>query len=123
MPERDPAPGRGPAAPGHAERRAFVRLACDLEATCRPVNHSQAVGWPAQVGNISCGGLGLLMRHRLRPGTDLAVELRDGSGRPLRTVLVRVVHTTAVLAEGATCWLLGCALDQPLTDEEFQALR
>jgi hypothetical protein len=122
MPERDSAPDQEPAAT-LTERRAFVRLASDLEATCRPVNHSQAVGWPGRVGNISRGGLGLLMRHRLRPGSELAIELRDSGGKPLRTVVVRVVHATAVLAEGNACWLLGCAFGEPLTEEEFQALR
>src|SRR3954447_3784289 len=112
MPERDSAPSQEPAAATAAtaaERPAFIRLASDLEATCRPANHSQEVGWPGRVGNISRGGLGILILHRLRPGSELAVELRDPSGRPLRTVRVRVVHASAVIDEGNTCWLLGCA--------------
>jgi hypothetical protein len=122
MPERDSAPSQEPAAATAAERRAFVRLASDLEATCRPVNHSQEVGWPGRVGDISRGGLGILMRHRLKPGSELAVELRDHTGRPLRTVIVCVAHATAVLADGSSCWLLGCAFYEPLSEEEFQAL-
>jgi hypothetical protein len=35
---------------------------------------------------------------------------------------VRVVHATAVLVEGAHSWLLGCAFDQPLSNDELQGL-
>jgi hypothetical protein len=123
MSARDPAPGPDPSAASHRERRAYVRLASDLAATCRPAGRAQSVSWPGKVRDISLGGVGLLMRHRFRPGTYLAVELRESTGQSLRTVLARVVHATAVSVDGNPCWLLGCAFDEPLSEEEFRALR
>jgi hypothetical protein len=63
------------------------------------------------------------MRHRFRPGTHLTVGLWKADGTFLRDVEVRVVHATAVREDGCPVWLLGCAFDQPLADEEVQALR
>ncbi len=103
------------------ERRAYVRIACDLAATCAAAGQ-RAPGWPARVRDISAGGVGLLLQHRFRPGTFLTVELRDGSGRVLRTARVRVAHATAVRDEAGQRWLLGCAFDHPLTEAEFAAL-
>jgi len=119
MSEHDPTPRSEPPA---GERRAYVRLASALSATCRWGGRSQDVGWPARVRNVSRGGIGLLLRHCFRPGTSLIVELRDEVGRPLGTVSVRVIHATAVAADGGPRWLLGCAFEQSLTDEEWQAL-
>jgi hypothetical protein len=97
-------------------------MASDLAATCRWRGRAPDVGWPGRVRDVSRGGVGLILRHRFRPGTHLTVELRDGVGRPLGTVPVRVVHATAVSADGSACWLLGCAFEESLTEEEFRAL-
>ena len=121
MTERDPAPDPQPAAV-HVERRAYVRLATDLAATCRPAGKEPQVGWPGRVRDISRGGVGLLLRHRFEPGTALSIEIR-GSGRPsLRAVTVRVVHVTPVVDGAAHCWLHGCAFDRPLSAEAVEAL-
>ena len=121
MTDHDPAPDPQPAAV-HAERRAYVRLATDLAATCRPAGKEPTVGWPGRVRDISRGGVGLLLRHRFQPGTALTLEIR-GSGRPhLREVTVRVVHATPVVDGTAQCWLHGCTFDQPLSAEAVEAL-
>lgn len=122
MREPQAAPGGAPSSPVHAERRAFVRLASDLAATCHPAGNGRDVGWPARVKDISQGGVGLFMRHRFRPGTYLAVELRAASGTLLRAVSVRVIHARAVLLDGTPCWHLGCAFEQPLGEEDLAAL-
>jgi hypothetical protein len=123
MSEPEPIPGNEPAVPYRGERRVFVRLTSDLAATCRPAGRRHDVSWPGRLKNISRGGVGLLLRHCFRPGTDLAVELRRPTGAFLCSVKVRVVHATAVFVEGNHLWLLGCAFDQPLSEEELQALR
>jgi hypothetical protein len=105
------------------ERRTFVRLASNLAVNCRRTGRFLEPGWLGTVRNISRGGVGLLLKHRFQRGTELTIELWNGMGELLRTVRVRVVHATAVLADGIDCWLLGCAFDQPLSDEEFQSLR
>lgn len=122
MTDHEPSPGREPATSLQVERRAYVRLSSDLAATCHPTDRAREVGWPGKVRDISRGGVGLLLRHRFRPGSVLAVELRDNIGKLLRTVKVRVIHATAVMEENNHCWLLGCAFDQPLHDEELHAL-
>jgi hypothetical protein len=122
MSEVEATAGRDPTAAPLRDRRAYVRLASDLSSTARPAGHSREVGWPGRVRDISQGGIGLLLRHRFRPGTMLEVELRSNTGAPLRTVSVRVVHATAVLMDGNPCWLLGCAFEQPLSDDEFRGL-
>jgi hypothetical protein len=122
MSEPEPTPGAEPSAALQAERRAFVRLASDLAATCRTSARSREVSWPGRVRDISRGGVGLLMQHRFRPGTRLAVELRGGTGVLLRTLSAVVAHARAVLVDGNHCWLLGCAFDEPIDDVELDAL-
>ena len=123
MLERDPDFHPETAGPGHLERRAFVRLPSALTAHCRPTaRRRHDVSWPATVYHISRGGLGLVLRHCFRPGTRLIVELHARGGTLLRTVEVRVVHARAVVTAGNRCWLLGCAFDVPLGDEEMRAL-
>jgi hypothetical protein len=124
MSEPDAVPAPDPAATSQADRRAYVRLRSDLAGTCRVAGQSQEVGWPGRVRDISQGGIGLLLRHRFRPGTALEVELRGSNGNPLRTVSVQIIHATSVLVDGnQQCWLLGCSFDQPLSAEEFEQLR
>jgi hypothetical protein len=105
-----------------AERRVFVRLATDLKFTCSRPGHSLDPAWGGTARDISQGGVGLLLRHRFRPGTPLIIELRQRSGAHQRTVSARVVHATPLVVDGSSCWLLGCAFDQPLSEEELRAL-
>ncbi len=114
MPDSEQAPG---------ERRAYVRLPSELAATCSPAGTAREPAWPGRVRDLSPGGIGLLLQHRFRPGTTLVIDLREGTGARRQTVRARVVHATAVLDDGNPCWLLGCAFDEPLSEEEFAALR
>jgi len=122
MSARETVPGAEQSASVHAERRAFVRLATDLSVCARPNKRGHDVGWPGRVRDLSRGGVGLLLQHRFRPGTDLSIELRENTGKLLRTVHARVAHASAVLVDGHHCWLLGCSFPEPLTDDELQAL-
>lgn len=103
------------------ERRAWVRYGSDLEVACRATGAMKDAGWIGKLQDISQGGLGLLVRHRFRPGTPLLVELRSRNGACTRTVPVHVVHARAVVNEGAPCWLMGCTFASTLTEEELQA--
>src|SRR5262249_59779327 len=60
------------------ERRAWVRFSCDMEASCRSAGAMKNAGWPGRIIDISTGGVGLLLKHRFRPGTLLLVELNNG---------------------------------------------
>jgi hypothetical protein len=104
-----------------AERRAWVRYGTDLAATCHSPDDRQEVGWPGQVRDVSAGGIGLLLRHRFRPGTYLQVEVH-GAGGAARVLSVRVVHATPVNPGEGACWLVGCIFLEPLGDDEVRAL-
>jgi hypothetical protein len=106
-----------------AERRAYVRLDSSLAATCHPAGRVREVGWPGKVRDISQTGLGLVLRHRFRPGTALVIELREGTGKAVQSLAVRVVHATSILVDGSQCWLVGCLFEAPLGEEEARALR
>lgn len=104
------------------ERRAWVRYGSDLDAVCRGAGAMKDAGWTAKVKDISMGGVGLLMRHRFRPGTPLLVEMKNKSGSLCRVVPARVVHAKPVRAGGEACWHVGCAFVSNLSDEEVKAL-
>lgn len=121
MPEPRPAEGDQPATGTAADRRAWVRYGADLQAVCRPPGRDE-VGWPAQVRDVSAGGVGLVMRHRFRRGTPLLVEVHGANGEPCRVLPVRVMHATPINPGTGACWLVGCAFLDSLSDYELHAL-
>ena len=105
------------------ERRAWVRYGTDLEVACRGANSLKDFGWTGKVRNVSGGGVGLVLRHRFRPGSQLFIELKSRSGQFCRAVAAKVIHATPVRDGDTHAWLLGCTLAVPLSDEEVQHLR
>jgi hypothetical protein len=99
------------------ERRASVRHACEREAVSRPLELVDSICWGATVQDVSTGGIGLLLCYPFKPGTFLAVEVRDESRT--QTFLVRVVHV-ADQADGN--WFLGCEFAAPLREGELADL-
>jgi PilZ domain len=122
MPERQPAPDPKTLHSLAPERRTFVRMASNLDATCRLMQADRDVGWLGKVRDISRAGIGLLSTHRFWPGTHLTVDLRDRSDTVLRTVQVHVIHSTSVDVDGTAYWLLGCAFHTTLAEEDLLAL-
>jgi hypothetical protein len=102
------------------ERRVWVRYGTDLEATCRAPGAAKGMGWPGRARDISAGGVGLIMRHRFRPGSPLVIELVLRGVR--RDVAVRVIHATPVSGADGPCWRIGCAFVEPLDPGELQDL-
>jgi hypothetical protein len=121
IPSQQPQPADGTRATLR-ERRAWLRFECDLKVTCRARNPRKEVGWIAQVRDISQGGVGLLLRHRFRPGTEMLVELRGAEGQPGPTCPIRVVRAEPALVDGHAYWVLGCVFVTPLSEEEMQQL-
>jgi hypothetical protein len=96
------------------ERRAWVRLPTNQAVSCQHLDGSTSdTGWLGKPINISPGGLALLLSRRFEAGTLLVVEFPK-----LRTLGVRVVHAKP---ENDTCWILGCEIISPLTEDEAQA--
>jgi hypothetical protein len=100
------------------DRRAWGRYASTVETTFREVSVAPGEKRPAQVDNISRGGIRLVAPHRPEPGTMLAVDLPGPEGRPPYTVLACVVH---VAERGTGLWGLGCTFSQELSDDELRA--
>lgn len=116
QPQGEPATGTA------AERRAWVRFDCDLEASYEPAGAMKNAGWPAKVHDLSAGGVGLLLKHRFKPGSWLTLELKRPDGTLQHTIRVRVVHVNSVIADADPCWLTGCVFAAPLSESELAAL-
>jgi hypothetical protein len=108
--------------PSHAgrERRSATRFPSGLDASCQPVMLRDRSSWVAQVRDISTGGIGLVLPRRFEPKTLLIVFLESPFHEISRTMLVRVVHTTALPDNQ---WLLGCELTSELDADDLQVFR
>jgi len=97
------------------ERRAWVRIPCNKEASCQSILSAAEILWPGKILNVSAGGMGLRLTRRFEPGTLLEVGMR-GVARPY---LMQVLH---VSAHSPGVWYIGGAFPEPLTDEELSTL-
>jgi hypothetical protein len=104
------------------DRRAWVRYAANMEISCQDSGILRNAGWPGKVMDISVGGIGLILRHRFPPGAPLAVELKSPTGKTLKTISARVMHSRPVIVGGDPCWLIGCALVKNFAEQELQQL-
>lgn len=103
-----------------AERRARVRHPASLETYCQPGTGTlESFWWMARVQDLSQIGLGLLIGRRFEPGMILTVELQSPDQAFTRVVQARVIHS---LPQSPNSWLLGCALENPLTEDELRRL-
>jgi len=98
------------------EQRTEARYHCPRLARVSLQKGPNSVSRLSIVRNISANGIGLLLTHALEPGTSIKVEVRS---RSIVTRVAQVVHSTK--QEGG--WLVGCTLDNPLSDPELQQLR
>jgi hypothetical protein len=73
---------------------------------------------PAILEDLSRGGLRIALRRCFEPGRMIAVSWQTANGAEC-TLLSQVVHVTS---EGQGNWVVGCALMNPLTPDELQAL-
>jgi hypothetical protein len=104
-----------------AECRVSERHPCGLQTSCQPIaaRADKDYKWPAEVRDISVGGVGLVLRRRFERGTGLAIEIPGPDGQIADTLLAKVVHVTT-RRDGA--WLLGCQFVSGLSDDEMQRL-
>jgi hypothetical protein len=101
-----------------ADRRAEERFAISSDTFCTFVSPVLEDFGPAKIKNISLEGIGLVVAHRVEPGSLLAVNLLNPVRGFVKVVLVRVVHTTAVQAG----YLVGGTFSSPLTYQELTTL-
>src|SRR5712692_4801397 len=105
----------------NADRRAWARHTCSLNAFCRQLGDNTRLAWPAYVRNVSIGGLCLQSSRPYEPSTFLALEPGDGATVPWPTRLVCVLHARRLGANGD--WTLGCAFVSRITDQQLQFCR
>jgi hypothetical protein len=107
-----------PAEPG--EQRVWLRHLCEKEGACEPILASDHKPWPAKVGNVSRGGILLLVNRRFEAKTLVQIDIAaQGDDTELR-LFGRVVHVTPHAIPG--WWSLGCAFGRDLSSDELESL-
>src|SRR5262249_21569548 len=106
--------------PSGADRRAWVRHACDNAIAFQPLAERTREIWrAAKITNISTKGIGLILHVRMERGAILSVQFEGASARFTRPILVRVVRT-AERTPGV--WQIGCSFAIPLGEDELRDL-
>ncbi len=100
------------------ERRAWVRIPCDMESVCQPLAGERGRRWPGKVCNLSGGGLAVTLARRFEVGMVLAIEVQGQSDSVQGTMYARVAHVS-LQSDGT--WLLGCAFTKPLNEKDAKA--
>lgn len=101
-----------------AETRRSPRHRRTLKARWRQLGASGYTFAPAQVRDISRGGIALLLNAPIKRGTILTVQLEGVPPACAEPLLVRVTHA----AEQGGKWLAGCTFTSGLTETQVQAL-
>lgn len=101
------------------DRRLSERFPCALRVSCRPLKALARPPWRGKALDISTRGIALVVRHRLKPGQFLALNLRSSGEHVCRDLEAHVIHTKRQ-PDGR--WLAGCAFVQCFSDEELGVL-
>jgi hypothetical protein len=101
-----------------SDQRAWIRHECDLQASYQSVGESEGGPLVAKVLNVSASGIGLVLDQPVEAGSLLNVDLHDKQGKPVRTILACVVHSTQ-RANGEV--VVGCNFIRELGEDELQA--
>jgi hypothetical protein len=104
---------------GADDNRRWVRYPCRFQTSFQKVSDKSGPAHPAEVLNISANGIGLAIQPSLQAGTLLNVNLSDQNGKPIRTLLACVVHTTA---RAGGDHAVGCNFIRELSDDELRSL-
>ncbi len=101
------------------DRRATVRFPCNLKNTCGLPEADPAARWPAEVQDLSCTGIRLLVHCRFEPRSMLVIELPISDSGSSEPILAKVVH---VKRQGPDSWMVGCVFRRLLHAEEVEAV-
>ena len=105
--------------PEAVNRRQWQRFASDLKGFCGLVANGLTASLPMKLYDVSAGGIGLLVKRHIQPGSVLVLKLAKPTEDLPDSLFLRVVHATP---EHNGEWFLGCAFASPLAEEEVQAL-
>jgi hypothetical protein len=109
--------GRVPQVP-QGERRAHPHILCGKGTVIYLAERPHFSSVRSLVRDVSRGGIAFFFNRSLEPGTVLALQLR---GRLPGTSCIRsakVIHAT----KGLGCWVIGCQVSPPFSDEEIESL-
>jgi hypothetical protein len=104
--------------PHQQERRTAVRQRCCEETLSVVVFDGRESRW-ARAEDISRTGISLAVCGPYVAGASLSLCLRS---RPGRVVLERVVGVVHARQQADGIWSIGCAFEEPLSQEELQIL-
>lgn len=118
QPEAEESPQTAQTLPVGVERRQSERLPTTLNTYCRLISLLGNDAWPAQVRDLSAGGVGLEIIQPFHVGTYLGLVLQDGATVVGNRLVVKVVHATR--SKRGSRWLLGCQilLQLPIPDSQ-----
>lgn len=105
----------GPQLADDEERRAWGRVRCDTELTCRPTAGG-AAPLPARARDISPGGISLTLGRAFQPGELLSITLPGGGPGQTEEVLGCVVRCGEL--DGA--FAVACTFAAHLDDADLQ---
>jgi serine/threonine protein kinase len=108
-----------PPPPKPSDRRTQVRYSVNAPTSCETLLGSAHVPCPAQILDISTGGVCLEVPRRFEPKTNLQVSL-PGAEPGLETTLISTVRWVKALTP--TKWMLGCAFMRPLDEKQLDTL-
>lgn len=101
------------------ERRVWVRHPSQMQTLVAAVADGADTRHPARVGNVSRGGIHLLVDRAFQPGDMISIDLPGDINQGDETLLACVVHVTE-LPGGQ--WGLGCAFSETVEDDTLAAL-
>jgi c-di-GMP-binding flagellar brake protein YcgR len=104
--------------PSSAEKRECARHIANVSAAYQLVSDPEKKNWPAQVINLSLGGIGLQVEQAVDTGALLNLNLQNTSGQA-RTILACVVH---VMSRNGNERVLGCNFIHEMSEADFKAL-
>jgi hypothetical protein len=102
------------------DRRQVARYSCHQRARVRFIARPSFRPYRAVLRDISTNGIGLVLDHRLEPGTVMAIQLRSKFTGLSGILSAKCTHCTP-LPNGT--WLLGCTLSRSLTVDEVRTLQ
>jgi hypothetical protein len=100
------------------DRRVWVRHPSSQQTVVQSAAFGEGDALPARVGDVSLGGIRLLVARRFEPGSLLIIEIPGGDQKAQQKVLAYVVHATQ---EENGEWRIGCTFARELTDADLRA--
>jgi hypothetical protein len=98
------------------ERIAFVKP-CHLQKPDQPEPAAEEQRIPAQIRDISLGGMVLVAGQRFESGTLLKIEVPGPNGQPSLNLLARVIQVTV---QSQRAFVLSCCFAKELNEEDLR---